>query len=114
MIVILIHRPPSNSEQENDRLCELLLNFSSGNEVLILGDYNLLSLKWASMMPMGYIPRLEKTFFDLFVSLGLTQHAHEATCISFGIILDPRKTWWGEVKMCPPFPRCLHTPIICE
>ena len=51
LLVVVVYRPPSSTEVDNIMLYHLLTNLCSGNEVLIMGDFNLPSLRWESELP---------------------------------------------------------------
>ena len=65
-----------------------------------------------------YIPYINRIFFDLFASLGLTQRVHSPTYVPSDSILDLILTIEvdrvGDVEVCPPLARCLHSPIVCS
>ena len=44
--VIVVYRPPSYSQEQNDALAAFLLSSCSGKEALLIGDFNLPSLDW--------------------------------------------------------------------
>ena len=118
MTVIVAYRPPSYNDIENNKLCDALWAVSAESEVLILGDFNLPSLKWDSNLPRVYVPRLDQTYLDLFTALGLTQCICSPTYIQSNNILDLVLTSEadriGNVEVHPPLPRCLHSPVVCD
>ena len=118
LVLIVVYRPPSYTESENNRLCDLLIKQCVGSEVLILGDFNLPSLKWDSDLPTVYVPPLDRKFLDIFISLGLTQWICCPTYILsdniLDLILSSEGDRVGEVAVCPPLPGCLHSPIVCD
>ena len=87
--------------------------------MLLLGNFNLPSLRWASeeIEPI-YVTPLDQSFYDLFLILGLTQVVHDATFPSSGNILDLVLTSevesTGEVYILSPLPNCHHCPVVVE
>ena len=51
--ILAVYRPPSYGRSENTALIEAILGFCEGREVVILGDFNLLSLVWYSDADRG-------------------------------------------------------------
>ena len=87
--VVSVFRPPSNSVEENERLLSFIFDFSLGKTVLLLGDFNLPTLKWYQTgLPDGYIAPLDQKFSDVFSISGLRQWVHEPTFLPSGNILD--------------------------
>ena len=43
--ILSVYRPPSYAEQDNAELISLFMHFSVGREVVVLGDFNLPSLR---------------------------------------------------------------------
>ena len=114
--IILIYRPPSNSPDDNDRLCSFISDFCTGKEVIISGDLNLPTLDWSSDNPSGASSPMERNFFDLFNSLGLTQWVTEPTYPRSGNILDlvltSESDRIGQLQAIAPLPGCDHCPTV--
>ena len=51
LYVVSVYRPPSSSEEDNLRLMQFLLEFSVGKALIVLGDFNLPTLKWSQSGP---------------------------------------------------------------
>lgn len=114
--VVVIYRPPSNSHLDNNDLINyLLLQFSLGREVIIVGDFNLPSISWDLSEPDLNITPLDASFYNLFTSLGLHQHVRSPTFLPSGNILDLVFTSDPDrvvnIQCHPPFPHCHHTLI---
>ena len=56
--------------------------------MILLGDFNLPALDWLPSGPLTTYPPLERSFLDVFDSLGLHQWVHDPTFPSSGNILD--------------------------
>ena len=117
--VVAVYRPPSNQETDNVKLLNFIDNCCNGHEVIIIGDFNLPSLKWSTAYLYDhYILPLDRSFLFLFEQLGLTQWIQEPTFIHSNNILDliltTEKDRVGSVELAPPFPKCGHTPVICH
>ena len=117
--IIVCYRPPSYSAEENNQVLSFLSDFCSGRPVVILGDFNLSSLKWLSDgIETGYITPIDRSFYEWFLDLGLHQYVHSPTFIPSGNILDlvfssdPELV--GEVVVLAPLPSCHHCPIVVE
>ena len=79
--------------------------------MIILGDFNLLSLNWGSETAVrGYVSPHELLFFYGSSVMGFWQWAHEGTFIHSNDILDVLLTTEshkvGDVCVLGPFPRC--------
>ena len=46
--LVVVYRPPSYSQRENEALLEFVAGYTVNKNVIILGDFNLPSLKWGS------------------------------------------------------------------
>ena len=116
--VLGVYRPPSYSNDQNNVLMDIIAGFSIGREVILLGDFNLPSLKWQQDDVVGYISPVDRAFLECFVAEGLTQWVLEPTFVPSGNILDLIFTSEGDrvgsVEVMPPFPRCAHSPVICD
>ena len=116
--VLSIYRPPSYSLAENQALMEFISDFIPNKETIILGDFNLPSLKWSLDAVYGdYISPNDRMFLDCFSECGLTQWVNFATFFPSGNVLDlilsSDEDRIGEVFSVPPFPGCHHCPVIC-
>ena len=80
-----IYRPPSYSDQENEILIEIILNFFEKHEVLVLGDFNVPSLSslWVEDNVMiGGVGCVDLLFLNSFIRAGLTQWMSESTFVA--------------------------------
>ena len=115
--VISVYRPPSYKEDQNTTLINALTDLCGSMETIILGDFNLSSVRWSlqGVLP-GYVPPHVQNFLDCFTDLGLTQWVTEATFSISGNTLDLFLTTesdrTGDVYVLPPFPRCFHSPVL--
>jgi hypothetical protein len=114
LYVVACYRPPSYTCVSNSNLLSFLSEFCFGKEVVILGDFNLPSLRWSDNL-IGYISPVDLEFLNCFSFLGLHQWVEEAT-IGSGNILDLVLTSESDrvsaVSVLPPLPRCAHYPVI--
>ena len=90
-----------------------------GREVVVLGDFNLPSLQWSAGDEMFVgVSQKDRLFFDCFVAAALTQWVTEATFVTSGNSLDLFLTSEvdrvGDIKVLAPFPRCDHSPLVCD
>ena len=115
--VVSVYRPPSYTSDENALLVEFFREFLDGRELVILGDFNLPSLKW----PLDdhgeiYVSPVDRDFRDCFVELGWSQWVDFGTFFPSGNTLDLVFTSDAdrvvEVSSCSPFPGCHHTPVL--
>ena len=119
LLVVVAYRPPSNSPEANHALIDAIVSTAIGHEVILMGDFNLPSLKW-NLPPITshYIPPSEQLFLDCFDSLGLLQWVSEPTYPQSSNVLDlfltsdPDRV--GQVKILPPIPKCDHCPFIVD
>ena len=80
-------------------------------------DFNLPSVEWSIDPPRATLPT-DRSFLDVFYSLGLTQWVHEATYPRSGNILDlvltsePDRI--GLLRVLPPIPGCDHSPTVFD
>ena len=120
LFVISVYRPPSSSHEENTLLTDFVREFSASREVLILGDFNLPSLKWSETTQASvwdsYVTPTDRFFFECFSECGLSQWVDFGTFFPSGNILDlvlsSDEDRVGEVYAAPPFPGCHHCPVI--
>ena len=50
VFVLIVYRAPSNSVEANECLSTFILDFCSGKEVIMLGDFNLPGIDWSNQM----------------------------------------------------------------
>ena len=117
--VLSVYRPPSYSVEENQELRDFLSDFCVGKSVVVMGDFNLPGLRWSgSGLSEGYVPPMEREFYDCFLSSGLHQWVEEGTFDLSDNILDLVFTSSddavGDVKVMPPLPGCHHCPVVLE
>ena len=117
--VILVYRPPSSSPDHNEALLDTLITVCSRGESVLMGDFNLPSLKWDSPpLSAHYVTPIDNMFLDCFDSLGLTQWVCEPTYPRSSNILDlffttdPDRV--GQVQVPPPLPKCDHCPVLID
>ena len=89
LLIIVAYRPPSNPPESNHALIDAAVALSVGRAVILMGDFNLPSLRW-DLLPLSthYILPTDQLFLDCFDSLGLTQWVCEPTYPRSGNILD--------------------------
>ena len=111
--IVILYRPPSYSLEENQSLSNFLQEFCNSKEVLLLGDFNLSTLRWSEEDLMtSYIQPTDRHFLDAFMDLGLSQMVMEPTNFPSGNIIDlcllshPERL--GSVAVKPPLPSCTH------
>ena len=118
LFVLSIYRPPSFSEQENLNLMNFLLDFSVDKALVVLGDFNLPSLRWsADGASCTHVSRIDGMFRDCFIECGLTQWVDFGTFFPSGntleLILTSDKDRILELASHQPFPGCYHVPLVC-
>ena len=89
--VCVVYRPPSYSLEENEVLICFLEQFCISREVVILGDFNLPSLRWSAAGGAAVscgLPALERSFLDCFLRVGFSQWVCEPTFAASGNTLD--------------------------
>lgn len=119
LYVVIVYRPPSNSNSENLALVDFLLDFCPTKEVLLMGDFNLPNILWRLSEPMSAsYPPLHQQFVDCFLSLGLYQWVKSPTFIHSGstldLILTSEDDRVGDVETLPNLPSCGHCPLILQ
>ena len=119
VFLILVYRPPSNSVETNLNLINFLLDFCTGREVILLGDFNLPSVNWGTFPVVGgNVTLRDLLFVNCFNFLGLNQWISEPTFLRSSNILDliftSEDDRIGFVDYLPPFPHCQHIPILCN
>ena len=119
VVVVVVYRPPSNSQQENESLLREIERLSLlPGEIILLGDFNLPNLDWSEdFSPIG-MTEIERQSFRLFSALGLTQWVHEGTYLYSNNILDLVLTSENDrvvnLELFPPFPHCGHLLVKFE
>ena len=119
LFVLSVYRPPSYSNEENCRLIDFICEFSVGKELVVLGDFNLPSLRWPmeDSRMLGISP-VDRNFKDCFIECGLTQWVEFPTFFPSGNTLDLVLTTDDdrivEIESFPPLPGCHHCPILCK
>ena len=107
----MVYRPPSNTVAQDDDLTNAILTFCNGKEIVLMGDFNLPTLKWDGDIFRSSSSDLR--FLDCFTNLGLTQWVKQPTFLSSGNILDivltSEEDRIDNVEVLPPFPKCGHS-----
>ena len=116
LFVLSVYRPPSYSQNENSLLISFLSDHLVGKEVVVMGDFNLPTLKWPlESMAGNYVCPVDREFRDCFIQNGWTQWVEFSTFPS-GNTLDLVFTSEGDRVMdivaCPPLPGCHHVPVL--
>ena len=118
LYILTVYRPPSNSPADNAELVAFITGFCVGREVLLLGDFNLPSIRWQSEAPGDGVTARDELFLNLFDTLGLIQLVKEPTFIRSGNILDlvlsSERDRVQNVVLCPPFPHCGHALVMFD
>ena len=83
-----VYRPPSISSADNTNLLNFIEQFCSEREVVLLGDFNLPSINWASDTPDVGASTTDLAYFDTFAATGLSQVIEDATNYPSGTIID--------------------------
>ena len=107
LYIVSLYRPPSYSVESNNTLMEFLADFSLGKDLVLLGDFNLPSLRWdRTCVCEGYVPPMQMEFYNCFLTLGLSQWVEESTFDLSDSILDlvftSRDDAFGEVEVLSP------------
>ena len=119
VFIVVIYRPPSYSNLDNENLSAFILEFCMGKEVIVVGDFNLSSIDWSSEFSLfeHYDP-VTQLFVDSFISMGLYQWVSECTFVRSGSILDlvftSSSDRIGDLVVMPPFPNCGHCPLMFD
>ena len=112
--VLLVYRPPSNTLEMNQSLINFIIQFCSGREVCVMGDFNLPTANWSADPPFATSGN-DKKFMECFSSLGLVQMVRAPTFVSSGrtldlvFVTDPFVA--ALVETLPPLPSCGHCPV---
>ena len=115
----VVYRPPSNTNEQNTLLISFLLDKCVNKELILIGDFNLPTLRWScGDQPLRAVSSSDSRFLDAFNTLGLTQWIEEATFPRSGNILDLIFTTEtdriSEIDVRPPPPGCDHASIHCQ
>ena len=84
---------------------------------MVLGDFNLPSLRWDMEEPLDYyIYPLDLEFYEMFATVGLSQVVREPTnfpsCTILDLILLSHSDRMGCCCVLPPLPSCSHACIL--
>lgn len=118
--VVIVYRPPSYSDDQNDKLLSSLDTLFRDREVIIMGDFNLPSVSWNSDTgsPANSGSSTDKKFLELFRLSGLIQWVTQPTYPRSGNTLDLLLTTEhdrvGDVCVEPPLPGCDHCPFLYD
>ena len=86
--VISVYRPPSSSSADDASLMAFFSSFCTDKEFVLMGDLNLPSIRWAGGESWDAMVPTDRTFYDCFAALGVTQVVRESTMYPSGNILD--------------------------
>ena len=120
VFILIVYRPPSYSNSENESLIHVLQENILGKEIIVVGDFNLPNICWKlpEQLPFDNVPPLDSSFLDVFVSTGLIQWVTEPTFPSSGNTLDLLLTSdedrLGNVVVHHPLPACDHCPVLFD
>ena len=118
IVLVVVYRPPSNTLQDNVLLLEYLQTVCSNCEVILLGDFNLPNIKWTSQNCQSGLSAVERSFFNMFVSLGLHQYVRDGTFLYSDNILDlvfsSELDRVCDLKLLPPLPSCGHLIVVFD
>ena len=113
VFVLIVYRAPSNSASDNECLNSFVLDFCSGKEVIVLGDFNLPAIDWLRLSEK--LPPLERMFADTFLTVGLNQWITEPTFPKSGntldLVLTSELDRIGSLEVMAPLPGCDHCAI---
>ena len=85
---LVIYRPPTQPSQDNDELVRFISAFCDDKETILMGDFNLPSLKWGNdFFETAYCTPNDRKFLDCFNSVGLTQVVQKNPLTSQLVIL---------------------------
>lgn len=118
--VVVVYRPPSNSDMENEAACQFLKDFCAEKEVVVMGDFNLPGLYWhrGNSTPVPGCSRTDYMFADLFDSSGLTQWVSQPTYPRSGntldLVLTTETDRIGSLNVSAPLPGCDHCPTTID
>jgi hypothetical protein len=115
---LMVYRPPSYSLEESGRLLNYIKDFSEGREVVVVGDFNLPSVRWSNYND-AYIHASpsDRLFLEGFNLAGLTQLVTQPTFVSgsvLDLVLTSETDRVGDIDVLAPFPHCMHSPVIFQ
>ena len=66
--ILAVYRPPSYSSEENSQVIDMVLEFCEGREAVVLGDFNLPTLRWCcgGIVQPGYVNPNDAAFWSVF------------------------------------------------
>lgn len=115
LYTMVVYRPPSISGEEDHALRNFIYHFSLGKELILLGDFNLPSIRWHEPIPDAQPTQIDTLYFDFFTTLGLHQQVFSPTFVVSGNVLDFELTSEHDrvttLAISPPFPNYCHTPV---
>ena len=88
----------------------------------MLGDFNLPSIRWDETHSEFVLPNratpFDRSFYELFLEVGLTQLINELTFTTSNNILDlilvSNTEIVGDVAILPSLPKCQHRPVVVD
>ena len=87
-----------------------------GKEIVVMGDFNLPTLKWDDEGVEGLTTPTDRFFGDCFAECGLTQLVTDPTFYPSGntldLILCSDVDRFFEVECASPLPSCQHCPVV--
>ena len=87
--MLTLYCPPSDSDEENVILIEIILEFCQDHKVVVLRDFNLTSLVWsAGDGKFRGASQRDHLFLDCFAVSSFTQWLMEPTFVSSGNTFD--------------------------
>ena len=115
--VMSVYRPPSYLPGENSALMEFISTFVQGKETIVLGDFNLPSLKWSNnSVHSDYINPNDRLFYNCFVECGFSQWVNFPTFFPseniLDLVLSTDDDRIVDLYPIPPLPGCHHCPVI--
>lgn len=118
IFVLVVYRPPSNTQEQNDALIHFLIDSCAEREAIIAGDFNLPSLDWSNTQMIRSASPADLKFVNTFDTLGLTQwitvptFPRSSNMLDLLLTTDPDRI--GAVSVEAPPPGCDHCSIHCD
>ena len=120
LFIIVSYRPPSYNDFENDSLKNFLSEFCIDKNVLVLGDFNLSSIKWDETRIESFLLSRATSFvrslYEIIMEVGLTQIVCKPTFTTSNNILDlilvSSTGIEDDVAKLPPLPKCQQCPVV--
>lgn len=118
IFILVVYRPPSNTQEQNDALTHFLIDSCAEKEAIITGDFNLPSLDWSSPQMIRSASSADLKFVNTFDTLGLTQwitvptYPRSSNVLDLLLTTDPDRI--GTVSVEAPPPGCDHCSIHCD